>query len=383
MDRAIQVCYDNLCNLEDDYTQVNTLNENVEETGIILVRKVKSGWDKRILEESLNAFLKQFYFINISDLNMKIANYILDSNLFMTYRKEKLRIGISPMMKEKTLVFSDPYAKVNRVTGATQYCFRVEKVYLENSIKDSILTKIEIAGKKKIDILVFPEMLGTRKILQEIMTEVNERKVEQVPKLIVFPSIWEKTEQDANNMNISCLVLNGEEIIFEQPKRKRFHYKKGEMEVYEDINCEDNNILNVLHIDGIGRLCIVICYDFLQKENRQMILNSVYPSLICSPSFSTGSFDFNILKEAGFAYGCNWVWCNTCSAMHETEKLQNFNLIGIVTTLSKECNVLEPDSFQKLFEGVAKCGKENCKECLYYTDIPLKKNFEDNKEVAI
>ena len=68
------------------------------------------------------------------------------------------------------------------------------------------------------------------------------------------------------------------------------------------------------------------------------------------------------------------MWCNTCSAAHETDKDRNFEIIGLVTTLSKQCEQFNPNSFERIFEGKTKCGRENCKNCIYYAEIPLNRD---------
>ena len=133
------------------------------------------------------------------------------------------------------------------------------------------------------------------------------------------------------------------------------------------------DILNVLHVDGIGRICIIICYDYLHNENREMIRKLIKPTLICCPSFSTGSFNFQILQESGYYAGCNSIWCNTCSAANAAGSDKNFEIVGGIGTLSKKCDQMDAETFKKVFEGRKMCKKEICSQCVYYSDIPLKK----------
>ena len=127
--------------------------------------------------------------------------------------------------------------------------------------------------------------------------------------------------------------------------------------------------MHLLHIKGLGRICIIICYDYLETQNRDRIIKNLRPTLICSPSFSTGSFNFRILSEAYLDQSCNWIWCNTCSAVNHTDKINNFEISGIITTLSKQCDFSKSDGLHKVFDGVKNCAKENCDNCIYYAEI--------------
>ena len=66
-----------------------------------------------------------------------------------------------------------------------------------------------------------------------------------------------------------------------------FNYSENGHLVYEDINGFKNEqtVLHLLHIKGLGRICIIICYDYLETQNRDRIIKNLRPTLICSPSF--------------------------------------------------------------------------------------------------
>lgn len=243
------------------------------------------------------------------------------------------------MTKEEVVVFSEPYERVNIHTKQKQHYFRVETIKNTEWLEQEIIRNMEYSGTHDVDILVFPEMLGSQEMLNNVLDFFQQNRDKKVPPLVVFPSIWEKTEDDRNNTNVSCLLLDGRQIMFRQNKRICFYYKdKDGTKVFEDINRDPNvpDILNVLHVDGIGRICIIICYDYLHNENREMIRKLIKPTLICCPSFSTGSFNFQILQESGYYAGCNSIWCNTCSAANAAGSDKNFEIVGGIGTLSKK-----------------------------------------------
>ena len=373
LDRSIESCYKNLVGFEDDVETYHALNSNYYSTQIVLIKKTKCKWSPRQIGNNLNGILSNFYYIDKQKLgNMDIVHHILDENLIRN-ENDVLRLALSPITKEKMVEFSKPYMRENEKTGANQYYFRVEKVLHEKMITEQIIKNIYEAGRRRTNILVFPEMLGTRNMLDMIIDELSDRDNGDIPQLVVFPSIWEKTENDVNNVNKSCMILNGEEILFEQNKYCDFNYEWNDQPVYEDINRTDKNsrCIHLLHIEGLGRICIIICYDYLDTDNRDVLIKNLYPTLVCSPSFSTGSFNFGILAESYFSQGCNWIWCNTCSAAHETAKKQNFEIVGLMTTLNKHCDLTKLDEIKTLCNGQINCNKETCDNCIYYADIPL------------
>lgn len=376
MDRGIEDCYMQMTGFEDDIESCDALNINIHDTHIIILKKAKCKWSMRQPGNGLNGLLKNFYYIDQNKLDgMQIKNYILDYRAVLKTGNTSLKIAVSPITREKTVEFSAPYDGINGKTGISQKVFRVERILKEELITNQVIENIHIAGEEDVDILVFPEMLGTQDMLCKVMEALGSNWETDVPALIVFPSVWEKTENDLTNTNKSYMILNGEEVLFEQHKRCDYKYDTADGPVYEDINRDrdKNNILNIIHVEGLGRICIVICYDYLDEENQERIMQNIRPTLVCTPSFSTGSFHFETLAEAFFKQSCNLVWCNTCSAAHETKKDKNFEIIGLVTTLSKQCGPLDPGSFKRIFKGKTKCGRENCKNCIYYAEIPLKK----------
>lgn len=375
MDRAIIQCYNTLETFEEEYEEIEGLNDNWKETGISILKRVSCAWQVRNIGSCEESLFYNFYYIERQE-DIKISNHVLQRPSVLKSGKLNLRVAISPLTKEEVVVFSEPYERVNIHTKQKQHYFRVETIKNTEWLEQEIIRNMEYSGTHDVDILVFPEMLGSQEMLNNVLDFFQQNRDKKVPPLVVFPSIWEKAEDDRNNTNVSCLLLDGRQIMFRQNKRICFYYKdKDGTKVFEDINRDPNvpDILNVLHIDGIGRICIIICYDYLHNENREMIRKLIKPTLICCPSFSTGSFNFQILQESGYYAGCNSIWCNTCSAANAAGSDKNFEIVGGIGTLSKKCDQMDAETFKKVFEGRKMCKKEICSQCVYYSDIPLKK----------
>lgn len=373
MDRAIVECYKMLNGFEDEVVVVESLNANREETDIYLLKKTRCKWASSQIGNGLSGILHYFYYIDKRNMpGVVIRNHILDSNLIQGIGKNRLRVALSPVTKEKIVEFSEPYERKNEETGAFQKYFRVNRIRNEQALMKMVLDNIYEAGKNNADILVFPEMLGTQSMLDEVLEKLKQEADVHIPALIVFPSIWEKTENDHNNKNQSCVILEGESILFSQHKYCDYKYYKDGKPVFEDINRDrdEADIIHMIHVEGIGRICIIICFDYLDSENRKRIMENLIPTLVCSPSFSTGSFNFVVLAEKYFSEGCNWVWCNTCSAACETENEDNFKIVGVITTLNKRWN-MGNEELKTFHHGKTECNRQMCDGCLCYADIPL------------
>lgn len=373
LDRAIKQCYNGLETFEEEYEEIESLNDNCAATGIIILKRSSCAWQVRNIGSCKEKLLRNFYYIK-KPTDIRISNCFLQKSSVLKDGKENLRVAISPLTKEEVVVFSAPYDRMNMRTKQMQHYFRVEGLKNKKWLEQEIISNMEYSGILGVDILVFPEMLGNQEMLDNVLEFFSENYDKKVPPLVVFPSIWKKTEDDRNNTNASCLLLDGREIMFKQNKRIRY-CMGDETKVFEDINRdpEAEDILNVLHIDGIGRICIIICYDYLHNDNREMIKELLQPTLICCPSFSTGSFNFQILQENGYYMGCNSIWCNTCSAANVAGSDKNFKIVGGIGTLNKNCDQLDTKTFKAVFKGKNMCRKETCSQCVYYSDIPLRK----------
>lgn len=209
MDRAIEDCFQTWIGFEDDVDSYNSLNQNLKETHIGIIKKVKCKWEHTTVNNNLRGILSKFYFIDYKKCqDFVVKNIVLDPQMIFRGEKKLFRIAISPVTREKAVIFSDPYERKNERTGARQYLFRVEGIANEDEITKKVITNIHKAGKSGADILVFPEMLGTQKMLERTIALLQKEK-KKCPCLIVFPSIWKKTEADLENENKSAVVLNG------------------------------------------------------------------------------------------------------------------------------------------------------------------------------
>lgn len=174
MDRGIIECYKRNVDFEDDVEILDALNPNYEQSRIILLRRAECKWSFQEKRNGIQVLLRYFYFVDqdkVKDICLK--NYFLDESLIFESGKTSLKLAISPVTKEKVVCFSEPYQRMNGRTGANQNYFRVEHVLMQDELTQQVLENIYCAGEKGADVLVFPEMLGTEKMLKKIISAIS------------------------------------------------------------------------------------------------------------------------------------------------------------------------------------------------------------------
>lgn len=160
------------------------------------------------------------------------------------------------------------------------------------------------------------------------------------------------------------------DIVAKQLKQKPFPLtsEDGYCRYNEDI-IPDHKIY-VFHNKILGRMVISICKDFITIDYLRKLVDTLKATLILSPSFSTGSYDFSqVMRAGGYADVCS-VWVNTCAASKlNGAKLKNFDTIGAFNLTGKN----------SYFDFIPckrdeSCLKKVCKDnCLFTQEIPIDK----------
>lgn len=243
----------------DDFSVV--LNTNRETTGIGLLPRCSCIWErKHRLSHSYNRldnFLFHFLLMENSILGELIDKHIfLTNDMFPDFSvKKNLKIAASAVWSERD--FSEEYYTENDV----QY-FRIindaEKTSEDNA---QIWDKIIKAADNSCDIMVFPEMLGnseTENYVRQRILSLTPDKQRKMPSLIILPSAVN------NNMNTVTVLDRFGNVICRQNKQYPFCLEHDGTVWMENIRT--NMVVNILHYEGIGRIAILICKDFLTTK---------------------------------------------------------------------------------------------------------------------
>ena len=231
------------------------------------------------------------------------------------YQRNQVVLGIVPFTDIEQEKLLDVRYK-NRA-------FYIENVYpdVEKKLKkkyDDICNK---AQKEKVDFLIFPEMLMTENILNNIDKERDKKSF----RIIVNGSIW----KDKTNRSIVANA-NGDEI-FSYFKKNPYKFKKNGIEYTELLDKSKNTEYPILEFEGFGRVGIGICKDLISEEVK-LFHKIVGTNLLIVPAY-TGSMDLESSAEnLSREYNCIVVVVNACSAL---EKRKENARVGFITLPAK------------------------------------------------
>ncbi|MBQ6781704.1 MAG: hypothetical protein IJP62_10830 [Treponema sp.] len=307
---------------QDDFSVV--LNTNRESVGIGLLPRCSCVWErKRRLSHYYNRmdnFLFNMLLMENSILGELIdKHFFLKKELFADFEKRRmLKVAVTPLRLEPK------FSALSYDKDKVQY-FRIaydEEDFSEDN--ELIWQKILLSAHNKSDIIVFPEMLGNPDMISFVAQKIKSlppEEAENIPSMIVLPSFWSK------NYNTVTILDKFGNVICRQSKQNPFRMEKDGTGYLEGIY--SSLVVNIFHFEGIGRIAILICKDFLTTQYMEQLMRCFKLTLIIVPSFSTGSYDFRQSFDLCAHDDCSVVWINTCAAL-EKGKEANFENIGYV-----------------------------------------------------
>lgn len=336
------------------------LNSNAEECQVQLLPRCSCQWmhnsRDRAASVSLNNFLSSCYYVCMEFLNGYKINHLYFYNKFEQAAEDKcLKVGITPLFNEAEM--NVVYPEIDGVN-----CFEITEIMNTDELVKCALKQLELAREKGVDILCYPEMLGTEEVigaLQEKLKGFPDGRG-SYPSFIVCPSIWKE------NKNICHVLDRNGNLTASQEKQYAFQYPYGGMKYLENI--KPDKTVNILHCNGPGRIAVLICRDALERKYLYMLLEHLKVTLILMPSFSTGNYDFGEIMQMCRAYDCCAAWINTCSAkILEKATKEKLERIGLVIRTGKSPAGLKNENcdFMREDRGCSGEGIQDCVNCLY------------------
>ena len=338
------------------------LNTNRESVGVGLLPRCSCIWERkhRLIHRynNLESFLYNILLIENSVLGELIdKHYFLKDELFPHFKERKaVKIAATPLRLERNF-------KVQLTDKDKVQYFNIA---YENSTFESdnelVWKKIWTAAENESDIVVFPELLGNVETTDYVANKIKSLSPDdaaKIPSLIVLPSYWEK------NRNVVTVMDKFGNVICKQNKQNPFRKEFDGIGYLEQIS--SNLVVNILHFEGIGRIAIMVCRDFLETEYMQQLMRCFKLTLIIVPSFSTGSYDFRRSFDLCAHEDCNVVWVNTCAALIKGKEA-NFQDVGYVRKRISR----NEDEAQMLYKMPICKGafQGDCKhDCIYYETI--------------
>lgn len=384
----------------EDMRCIDGLNsaENQRETHILLIPRYYCIWDGHSKEKNhildMNIYMEYSYFVEIDEGKVQhqytIKNYILDTGVYGVCPDDQRELfvtpGLSPVSKN---ILLDVRKYEEQAGGYNSNYFVVEPLSskYEGDIRQRIRKVLRDADRDGVDLLVFPEMLGSENLIRYLSDTLEDEPLRNI-KFFVAPSVWKKQGKH-NNTNISYVINFEGNLWFGQDKLKPFPMRQQEGTYIEDIR--DCDTIHIIHCYGYGSIAVPICRSQLDEKIKDILIRKLNVKLLLCPSWSTGNYEFETSIMSGAERCCNTVWCNTCSAL--ADKTAEDKVIGIITGYGKN-RIYSDNSFSKRKfpdqdneEDEPGRGCTNCREkgCYYvkriygtdYTEDDLEEGVED------
>lgn len=230
-----------------------------------------------------------------------IMHYFLPISLLAKADEEKkLSVAFSPYKTEDDFVLNK-YIENDEQKFAVQYTGNPE------ADVEKVKKIIELAAENSVSIIIFPEMLGNT-VMEEAIADYLMEPVWQErgdpPALILLPTVWN------NHTNTASLLDGTGTVICRQCKQYPYILPDGyEEDIYPD------RTVYLIHGQGIGRIAIMICRDFLTVDYLSRVLSGLKTTLLLVPSYSTGDHDFEQVSGRLLSEDCCVIWTNACSVM--------------------------------------------------------------------
>lgn len=321
--------------------------DNKKKTNIIMLPRYECIWEGKSRERNhltdVNTFLRHSFCVETKSGKVEgkytIKNYILNPKYFALCMNEQnelfLPISVSPLTDDVALK-DTRYQQ--RKKGENINYFMVEEP--DEKVQNQLIAYIEKVMRKSDrngdKILVFPEMLGTEKMKQAVIEQIEKENFENL-HFLIFPSIWEKKGKHRNHNTAYVIDREGNEW-FGQDKLKRFPWGVGGETFLEDI--VEGTELHIIHCAGYGSVAVAICRSELDQNVRTLLMQRLNVKLILCPSWTPGHHEFEYSIMTGIERTCNVAWCNSCSAVDVSK--QEKKTVGIITSFGKNRQFSKP-----------------------------------------
>lgn len=276
-----------------------------------------------------------FYYFNNLMIYYKSTNTLKNTKIINYY---------IPLTKEEINIAFIPYPKSNIefkniIKNNIHYCYVDEKENLNDNDYEYIEKCKNTIINNNIDILFGPELNGSRLLDKKLKELLDPLKFENRPFIIACPSYH--NFQNKLRYNTSTLYIREISSINKEKIYKNIYstINQNKIEVTEDINLDKKQI-PIFHIEGIGKLCFLICKDYISDYLIDFIkhLNIDIIIVQCHTEITSPKFEGNMKTLALHKHIT--IIGNSCSTENKknSKLLYTLNKENIDTLQCNECN---------------------------------------------
>lgn len=292
------------------------LNSNYMQTGGCLIPNFQPSWQKSnrrspsFLNLSPLAYMKDYLWIpyDSSSSGWQISHFYVDQKSILIDQGKPLLITASPCLRNNTFRYHcEPTSPIHQ--------FYIDE-YLDEpcqKLQNAIEKILEQAANDNVHIVVFPEMIASPTVIENICQYLKTH-VNNYPEIICLPSTEILNDDGKSYQNTVRIVDGNGTVLTEYHKQHPFIFQDhiSATNYYEPIH-PDHKIV-VFHVNGIGRIGIIICADSFLRDLTDFLFRSVELNLLLVVSYTEGSDAFFRSLSQSENASCEVIWCNTCAA---------------------------------------------------------------------
>lgn len=340
--------------------RLEPLNTNYKKTEIAVYPHIVPQWDtkksERNRERKLNAVFTNYVIIRFGDaLPFEIImHYWNDTGLLRKTRDGwELRIALSPVMDDAILETE----KQELPSGCS---VMVKGISNEQAVKDRVARIFDELFPKDYGMIIFPEILGSESVLQEIKSRMQEHP--ECCSFVVVPTI-------CHNGKNTLVVLGpgGIECLRQEKTTPAILITKDGKAEREDLIY--GNQVHLLITQELGLVAFAICAELLDPDYYRLLVDTALVDTIVCPSFSPGVKAFHDTLLKGTAAKLLEVYVNSCSAKAVSrigEVAEPLGYIHVPDTETEYC-----------IQGIQRECQGTCAEEICYFDILI--TYKDKK----
>lgn len=243
--------------------------------------------------------------------------------------KNEIKIGIMPLIYEDVEKMLQIRYEKSEMPNCSMFEIEGVKEAYHNKISGRYLQAVRRYQREDVDFVVFPEMLITDDMIQQLK---NEQADHAWNAILFNGSIW-------NQRKNRCVISDGmgNTICTYYKKIPYIHKAHADHHNYRE-KLEENNRYCLIDIDGFGRIGVCICKD-LYDYKQMLFPKEVLADLFFIPSF-TNSMDMQEnARNLAASNNIFLVLGNTCTSFWEEKKKDAYrfekNKIGYIVVPGK------------------------------------------------
>lgn len=250
------------------------------------------------------------------------------------FTKNTIKIGVTSF--DSTSWFNE-----DKIADSKEFFITYDdnKKYMMNKKIQKILMNFDDNGA---DIAIFPELVMNDTSEKEIKNFIIQNNFNNL-KLIFLGSSW-------NNKQNEAILINTQGTILLRHKKKVPYksYSKTDKCYYEEA-IEFDNTINLVDIDGIGRIAYLICADY-NDDALNTICSLMHTDFIFVSAYSNSTdLMMKTARDNASRKAISTILCNSCAARTQSNrelisfivmpKIQNKRLDNILIPIHNiECN---------------------------------------------